>query len=132
MGRMMLHFSPGPPKTSLVGGIDRHTEDEGRLKASDHHDLWEQTQEGSPRVRHGQVQVDNNLCVVHDAASFGHSIGLGQRAMMPSEHNAWQTPPGMPAGWRPATAPVIDPAEQAPARVCAGAGAGRLWTAHAP
>jgi hypothetical protein len=35
-------------------------------------------------------------------------------------------------GWLPAAGPDIDPADQVPARVRAGAGAGRLWTAFGP
>ena len=162
-------------KTSLVGGSDRHTEDEGRLKVTYHHNLWEQTKERSPRVRFGQVHVYNNLYLIHQAGTFGYSIGVGHRSAVYSQHNAWQTPPELPAsrivglykgdafedhgsivngavvdllallsarqptqniapavGWRPAPGPEVDPAEQVPSRVRAGAGAGRLWTPTAP
>jgi pectate lyase/pectin methylesterase-like acyl-CoA thioesterase len=161
-------------KTSLVGGSDRHVEDEGRLKVTYHHNLWEQTKERSPRVRFGQVHVYNNLYLVHQAGSFGYSIGLGYRSAVYSQQNAWQTPPdlavgrlirsyrgeafedqgslvnGLPvelrappsanepepnrqasSGWRPNPRPEIDPADEVPGRVRAGAGAGRLWTSPA-
>jgi pectate lyase/pectin methylesterase-like acyl-CoA thioesterase len=85
-------------KTSLVGGSDRHSEDEGRLKVSYHHNLWEQTKERSPRVRYGQVHLTNNLYLVRDGGSFGYSIGLGHRSAVISEHNAWEIPPGLPSG----------------------------------
>ncbi len=84
-------------KTSLVGGSDRHPQDEGRLKVTFHHNLWEQTKERSPRVRFGQVHLLNNLYLVHDAASFGYSIGIGHRADILSQSNAWETPPSLPA-----------------------------------
>lgn len=85
-------------KTSLVGGSDRHTEDEGRLKVTYHHNLWEETKDRSPRVRHGQVHVYNNLYVVREADSFGYSIGLGYRSAVISQNNAWWVPQGMHPG----------------------------------
>ena len=85
-------------KTSLVGGSDRHTDDDGRLKVTYHHNLWEQTTERSPRVRFGQVHVYNNLYLVRQAAGFGYSIGVGYRSAVVSQHNAWQVPPDLPAG----------------------------------
>jgi pectate lyase/pectin methylesterase-like acyl-CoA thioesterase len=84
-------------KTSLVGGSDRHTEDEGRLKLSFHHNLWEQTRERSPRVRFGQVHLFNNLHLVHEASAFGYSIGVGHRADVLSQHNVWDVPPELNA-----------------------------------
>ena len=44
------HFSHHD-KTTLVGSSDRQTLDEGRLRVSFHHNLWEKTKERSPRVR---------------------------------------------------------------------------------
>jgi pectate lyase len=44
------------------------------------------------------VHVYNNLYLVRDAASFGYSIGLGYRSAVYSQNNAWQVPPGLPAG----------------------------------
>lgn len=83
-------------KTSLVGGSDRHAEDVGKLKVTYHHNQWDDTQERSPRVRHGQVHLYNNLHAV-DAAAFGYSIGVGHRSAIVSQHNVWETPPGLPA-----------------------------------
>jgi pectate lyase/pectin methylesterase-like acyl-CoA thioesterase len=159
-------------KTSLVGGSDRHPDDEGRLKVTYHHNLWEQTKERSPRVRFGQVHLYNNLYLVHQGATFDYSIGLGHRSAVLSQHNAWRVPPDVPpgrlirvfraeafedhgsivnglpvdwhaqlsaqqpnlrlgttVGWKPSPKPALDPAEEVTARVRAGAGAGRLWTA---
>jgi len=83
-------------KTSLVGGSDRHTEDIGRLQISYHHVLWDDTHERSPRVRHGQVHLANNLHLVPGAAEFGYSIGLGHQASVLSRHNAWLAADGVP------------------------------------
>ncbi|MEY2594595.1 MAG: hypothetical protein RI972_2284 [Pseudomonadota bacterium] len=85
-------------KTSLVGGSDRHTEDEGRLKVTYHHNHWEETKDRAPRVRYGQVHVYNNLYVVRDSASFGYSIGLGFQSAVISHNNAWLVPSDLPAG----------------------------------
>ena len=85
-------------KTSLVGGSDRHTDDEGRLKVTYHHNLWEQTKARSPRVRFGQVHLYNNLYLVHQAKGFEYSIGLGFRSAVYSQHNAWQVPADVPSG----------------------------------
>ena len=154
-------------KTSLVGGSDRHVEDEGKLRVTYHHNRWEQTRERSPRVRHGAVHVLNNLHEVHDADAFGYSVGVGHRARILSQHNHWQTPAALPstrlvrrlgngtlhdqgslqngqpvtwpdaappgtAPWQPPYTLAVDPAAEVPARVRAGAGAGRLWTGRTP
>ena len=86
----------GHDKTSLVGGSDQHVEDIDRLKITFHHNHWEQTKERSPRVRHGQVHVFNNLYRIHDAAAFGYSLGVGHRADILSENNAWLAPSELP------------------------------------
>ncbi|APW40640.1 hypothetical protein RD110_11905 [Rhodoferax koreense] len=84
-------------KTSLVGSSDGQTDDEGQLKVSFHHNLWEYTKERSPRVRYGQVHLYNNLYVVRTAQPYAHgySIGIGFRSRIFSENNAWETPPGV-------------------------------------
>lgn len=79
-------------KTNLVGGSDRHAEDEGRLKVTFHHNLWEQTKARSPRVRFGQVHVYNNLYLIDDPAGFEYSIGVGYKSAVYSQRNAWQIP----------------------------------------
>lgn len=83
-------------KTSLVGGSDRHTADEGRLRVSFHHNLWERTVSRMPRVRFGQVHVFNNLYLgaADGAYPFEYAIGLGLRSRVLSEHNVWELPPG--------------------------------------
>lgn len=83
-------------KTMLIGGSDRHAEDEGRLRVTLHHNRWEQTRERSPRVRYGRVHVVNNLYEVTDEAGFGYSIGVGHRSAIVSSHNVWQAPSSMP------------------------------------
>jgi pectate lyase len=88
------HFRPHD-KTSLVGGSDRHTSDEGRLRITYRHNLWDGVQERAPRVRHGRVHVLGNVYRVPDAATYGYSIGLGLGSRVLAEHNHWLTP-GLP------------------------------------
>lgn len=83
-------------KTMLVGGSDRHTEDEGRLNVSLHHNLWQGCRERTPRVRHGRVHVWENLFVVERAQDYGYSLGVGHRARLFSERNVWELPPDVP------------------------------------
>lgn len=92
------HFSRHD-KTSLVGGSDRHVDDEGRLRVSFHHNLWEQLMERTPRVRYGRVHLYNNLFVAHEGGDYpyGYSIGIGLGSRLLSERNVWETPAGMPA-----------------------------------
>lgn len=82
-------------KTMLIGGSDRHEDDEGTLRVTLHHNLWEDCAERAPRVRYGRVHIVNNLFVASDAARFGYSIGLGRRCRVVSEANAWLLAPGI-------------------------------------
>jgi len=88
------HFCPHD-KTSLVGGSDRHTSDDGRLRITYRHNLWDGVQERAPRVRHGRVHVLGNVYRVRDARYHGYSIGLGLGSRVLAEHNHWLTP-GLP------------------------------------
>ncbi len=91
------HFR-GHDKTTLVGSSDKAVADEGKLKASFHHNLWEDVKERAPRVRYGQVHVFNNLHLVNTAASFGYSLGIGIQSRLYSERNVWETPPDVASG----------------------------------
>jgi pectate lyase len=82
-------------KTMLVGGSDRHEDDESFLRVTLHHNLFEDCAERTPRVRFGRVHVVNNLFVAGDAARFGYSIGLGKRCRIVSEDNAWELAPAI-------------------------------------
>ena len=77
-------------KTMLIGGSDRHEADEGYLRVTLHHNLWEDCAERAPRVRFGRVHIVNNLFVAPDPAHYGYSVGLGKRCRIVSEDNAWE------------------------------------------
>jgi pectin methylesterase-like acyl-CoA thioesterase/pectate lyase len=160
-------------KSVLVGSGDNRTADDGKLKVSFHHNLWEQLSERTPRVRFGQVHVYNNLFVVQEAGPYpyGYSLGIGIQSRLISERNVWETPASVPPdrlarvfkgqvvadrgslhngqplqllaalrarhpglqlhadpGWTPVLFAPLDPVSEVPARVRAGAGAGRLGT----
>ena len=81
-------------KTSLVGGSDSQKADDGKLKVTFHHNLWERTRERAPRVRYGEVHVYNNLYRVGATpAGHGYSIGVGVSSKVFSENNVFVTPP---------------------------------------
>lgn len=85
-------------KTNLVGGSDSMKADDGRLKVTFHHNLWERTRERAPRVRYGEVHVYNNLYVADTTppSAYGYSIGVGANSHVFSEHNVWETPAEVP------------------------------------
>ena len=83
--------------TMLIGGSDRHADDEPHLRVTLHHNLWEDCAERTPRVRFGRVHVVNNLFVATDPGHYGYSIGLGRNCRIVSEDNAWETGPEIDA-----------------------------------
>lgn len=89
------HFA-AHDKATLVGGSDRHAEDQGRLHVSFLRNLWQDTKERSPRVRYGRVHVANNLYRVGEGAAYGYSIGVGVHSRVLAEHNAWELPAALP------------------------------------
>lgn len=86
-------------KTTLVGNSDTQTQDEGKLKVTFHHNLYENVKERTPRVRFGQVHVYNNVFVVSDNTPnrYGYSIGVGYASRIYSQNNAWITPDNVPS-----------------------------------
>ncbi|XHS78579.1 pectinesterase family protein [Burkholderiaceae bacterium UC74_6] len=85
-------------KTMLIGGSDSGKPyDDGHLRVTLHHNLWEQLMERTPRVRFGQVHVYNNLFVARADAAYGYhySLGLGIESRIFSEANAWEASPGI-------------------------------------
>ncbi len=85
-------------KTMLIGGSDNHRDDQGRLRVTLHHNLWEAVKERTPRVRYGQVHVANNLYVVKadQPEGYTYSLGVGFESRLLSEHNAWELPATVP------------------------------------
>ncbi|WP_119157374.1 pectate lyase family protein [Caldimonas tepidiphila] len=86
-------------KTNLVGGSDSIKADDGKLKVTFHHNLWEGTKERAPRVRYGEVHVYNNLYVADSRPpmGYGYSIGVGFNSRVFSENNVWEASPDVRA-----------------------------------
>jgi pectate lyase len=84
-------------KTSLVGGGDRATADEGRLRVTYHHNHWDGVKERAPRVRYGRVHLYNNLHTVADRARHGYSVGVGLQSRIVLHNNVWVGPATLPA-----------------------------------
>ncbi len=84
-------------KTSLVGSSDVNRGDDGRLRVTFHHNLWQQTMARTPRVRWGQVHLYNNLFIGEDREPyrFEYSIGVGVGSRIFSQQNAWETAPSI-------------------------------------
>lgn len=101
----------GHGKTNLVGGSDSRKEDDGKLKATFRHNLWESTAERMPRVRYGQVDVYNNYykgSLKNPAYQWMYGIGVGLSSKIYSENNYFELEPGIPAysvikSWKGAT-----------------------------
>lgn len=79
-------------KNTLIGGSDRATGDEGKLRVTLAHNLFEHVHERAPRVRFGRVHVYNNYYVgARERKVYEHSysIGAGKEAKIISHHNAF-------------------------------------------
>lgn len=79
-------------KNNLVGASDSTTSDDGHLTATFHHNHFTAVGERAPRVRFGRVHIYNNYYEGNRSASaYAHqySIGVGYKAQILSEHNAF-------------------------------------------
>lgn len=84
-------------KTALVGSSDTQKLDDGRLRVTFHHNLWEDVKSRAPRVRWGQVHLYNNVYVGRKDGNypFDYSIGIGANSRIYSERNVWNVPQGV-------------------------------------
>lgn len=79
-------------KNMLIGSGDRATGDDGHLKVTLHHNLFQDVSERSPRVRYGQVHLYNNYYAGDKAGrpyAHHYSIGVGWMAKVISDNNAF-------------------------------------------
>ncbi|CAN7566427.1 pectinesterase family protein [Massilia sp. LjRoot122] len=80
-------------KTTLVGGSDSATADEGKLRVTFSNNVYRDVVQRSPRVRFGQVHVFNNYFVGSKAGSpyaHSYSIGAGKNAKILSSNNVFE------------------------------------------
>ena len=82
-------------KTHLVGSTDSNRVDDGRLRVTFHHNLWQQTMARTTRVRWGRVHLYNNLVVGQNREPycFEYSVGVGVGSRIFSEYNVWELAP---------------------------------------
>lgn len=79
-------------KNTLIGSGDRQAGDEGHLRVTLAHNLFEHVHERAPRVRFGRVHVYNNYYAgERQRAVYRHaySIGVGKEAKILSHNNAF-------------------------------------------
>jgi pectate lyase/pectin methylesterase-like acyl-CoA thioesterase len=77
-------------KTTLVGGSDSYTEDEGKERVTFHHNYYENVTERAPRVRYGQVHVYNNYyegTKKHESYPHSYSVGIGFKSQIYAQNN---------------------------------------------
>ncbi len=80
-------------KTTLVGGGDSATADEGKLRVTFSNNVYRDVAQRAPRVRFGQVHVFNNYFVGSKSASpyaHSYSIGAGKNAKILSSNNVFE------------------------------------------
>jgi pectate lyase len=80
-------------KTSLVGGSDSATADEGKLRVTFSNNVYRDIVQRAPRVRFGQVHVFNNYFVGSKSASpYAHSVSVaaGKAAKILSNNNVFE------------------------------------------
>jgi len=80
-------------KTTLVGGSDSATADEGKLRVTFSNNVYRDVVQRAPRVRFGQVHLFNNYFVgSKSAALYAHSysVGAGKNAKILSNNNVFE------------------------------------------
>ncbi|MFC7309491.1 polysaccharide lyase family 1 protein [Streptomyces monticola] len=86
-------------KTLMIGNSDSAgATDEGRLKVTLHHNLFEGIVERAPRVRFGQVDTYNNHYVVTARQPYAYAFGVGLKSQLVAEKNAFTMPAEISAG----------------------------------
>ncbi|WP_404328118.1 pectinesterase family protein [Mesobacillus maritimus] len=88
-------------KTTLVGGSDSYTEDEGKERVTFHHNYYQNVTERAPRVRYGQVHVYNNYYEgTNNHASYSHSysLGIGFKSQIYAQNNYFTMDEGAATG----------------------------------
>ena len=79
--------SGGHQLSNLVGASDSHTDDDGHLSITWHHNWWaDNIQERMPRVRFGRNHLFNNL---YTSAGNNYCVGLGVSGDVLLENNVF-------------------------------------------
>lgn len=80
-------------KNTLIGSSDSNKADEGHLRVTFHHNLYDNIKERAPRVRYGQVHLYNNYYRSAEK-TYEYSWGVGYSSKIYAESNYFDMPKG--------------------------------------
>lgn len=76
-------------KTTIIGSSDSTTSDEGKLRATLHHNYYKNTVQRTPRVRYGQIHVYNNYYQGSTTGAYAtlYIWGVGKSSKIYAQNN---------------------------------------------
>jgi pectate lyase len=74
-------------KVMLIGSSDNASADVGKLRATLHHNLFDDLGQRGPRVRFGQVHIYNNYYKICATPGYAYSFGVGIQSQIYAEEN---------------------------------------------
>jgi len=83
----------GHSKNTIIGSSDSYKADNGHLRVTFHHNLYENIKERAPRVRYGKVHIYNNY-FKSTKDSYNYSWGVGYSSKIYAEDNYFDLPEG--------------------------------------
>ena len=75
----------------MIGSADSALGDRGKLRVTLHHNLFQKTGRGTPRVRFGQVHLYNNLYDQVGNDGYDYSWGAGVESAVYAQNNVFAT-----------------------------------------
>uniref|UniRef100_UPI00098B036B pectate lyase family protein n=2 Tax=Bacillus sonorensis TaxID=119858 RepID=UPI00098B036B len=82
----------GHSKNTIVGSSDSYKADNGHLRVTFHHNMYENIKERAPRVRYGKVHIYNNY--FKSTKNYNYSWGVGYSSKIYAEDNYFEMPEG--------------------------------------
>lgn len=83
----------GHDKNTIVGSSDKYSADNGHLRVTFHHNMYENIKERAPRVRYGKVHLYNNY-FKNTENNYDYSWGVGYSSKIYAEDNYFSLPEG--------------------------------------
>ncbi|MEK5097128.1 pectate lyase family protein [Bacillus sp. FSL W8-0848] len=83
----------GHDKNTIVGSSDSYSADNGHLRVTFHHNMYENIKERAPRVRYGKVHIYNNY-FKNTENNYDYSWGVGYSSKIYAEDNYFELPEG--------------------------------------